>query len=316
MREFIADDYAAIVDVYNAAWDGYPTTLEQLQTQDQAARQNPASSFRRYVVEQQGRIVAFGQYDQPPRFYEPGRFRASVVVHPQYQRQGIGTRLYERLMSDLKGLDTFTLWTRIREDMPGGVQFARKHEFYEELYVWELRLEVADFDFTPYADLDKVLHAQGIEIKTLQELESDPERYQKLYDLTNEVRQDLPPTEHWTQPGYDTFKRETLTRKPESYFIAVHENNYIGLSYLTARQEEKYCSTGLTGVRRAYRRRGIALALKLRGIAYARQHGYTNVRTTLDSSNQASRAMNERLGFVKQPAWIVFAREFYPRGGR
>lgn len=313
MREFIAEDYPAIVDVHNASWDGYPTTLEQLQAQDIAARQHPASSIQRYVVERQGRIIAFGQYDQPPRFYEPDRFRASVVVHPQYQRQGIGTRLYERLISDLKGLGTFTLWTKIREDMSGGVQFARKHDFYAELYVWELRLAVADFDFTPYADLNKALNAQGIEIKTLQELESDPEGYQKLYDLTCEAGQDLPPTEHWTPPSYDNFKRNTLTRTPEAYFVAVSENNYIGLSYLTEHQKEKYCSIGLTGVRRAYRRQGIALALKLREIAYARQCAYVSIRTTLDSSNQASLAMNERLGFMKQPAWIVFAREFHPR---
>lgn len=310
MREFMPKDYSAIVDVYNTSWDGYPTTLEQLQVQDKAAQQYPGSRFQRYVVEEQGNIIAFGQYDQPPRFYEPGRFRASIVVHPRYQRQGIGTRLYQRLVSDLKGLDMFTLWTRIREDMPGGVQFARKHDFYEELYVWEFRLTVADFDFTPYADLNKALHAQGIAIKTLQELESDPERYQKLYDLTCEAGQDLPPTEHWTPPSYDNFKRDTLARTPEAYFVAVSDNNYIGLSYLTAHRKENYCSIGLTGVSRTYRRQGIALALKLRGIAYARQHAYASIRTTLDSSNQASLAMNERLGFMKQLAWIVFAREF------
>lgn len=313
MRIFVTDDYPALVDVYNASWHRYPTTLAQLQTQDQAARRHPASRFQRYVVERQGHIVAFGQYDQPPRFYEPGRFRASIFVHPQYQRQGIGTRLYQRLIEELGELNTFTLWARIREDMPGGVQFASKQNFYEELRVWELRLTVANFDVTPYATLNNMLDAQGIEIKTLKELESDPERYQKLYDITKEAGQDLPPTEHWALPSYDDFKRDTLVRTAEAYFVALKENNYIGLSYLTEYRQEHYCGIGFTGVRRAYRRQGIALALKLHGIAYARQHAYTSIRTTLDSANRASFAMNERLGFVKQPAWIVFAKEFTPR---
>lgn len=59
---------------------------------------------------------------------------------------------------------------------------------------------------------------------------------------------------------------------------------------------------------RAYRRQGVALALKLRGIAYAKQHAYTTLRTSVDATNTASLALNERLGFVKQPAWIIFTK--------
>ena len=57
-----------------------------------------------------------------------------------------------------------------------------------------------------------------------------------------------------------------------------------------------------------YRRRGIALALKLRGIAYAKAQGRPTIKTWNESNNRAMLAINDALGFVKQPAWIDFVK--------
>jgi GNAT superfamily N-acetyltransferase len=68
--------------------------------------------------------------------------------------------------------------------------------------------------------------------------------------------------------------------------------------------------TGDTGVTRTYRRRGLALALKLRGITYARAHGHPLIRTLNVSSNQSILALNQRLGFRRSLAWVGFIKEF------
>jgi RimJ/RimL family protein N-acetyltransferase len=207
-------------------------------------------------------------------------------------------------------LQARSIWTKIREDMSCGIQFVRKRDFYEELRVCEFHLNVPAFDPTPYTRRNTLLATQGIAIKTLQELEVDPERYQKLYDLINETRSDLPATEHWTQPGYEHFLQETLNRTPACYFVALHQNRYVGVSYLTPHKEINSCFQGFTGVKRMYRRKGIALALKLRAIAYAKEHTYLTIKTSIDASNSASLAVNQHLGFVKQPEWIVFTKDF------
>ncbi|MBI3975568.1 MAG: hypothetical protein HY334_04170 [Armatimonadetes bacterium] len=63
---------------------------------------------------------------------------------------------------------------------------------------------------------------------------------------------------------------------------------------------------GITGTRRAYRNRGLALALKLRTVAFARARGVREIRTWNDTLNAPMLHINVKMGFVRQPAWISF----------
>jgi len=65
---------------------------------------------------------------------------------------------------------------------------------------------------------------------------------------------------------------------------------------------------GIIGTRRAYRGRGIALALRLRTIGSARSHGKREIRAWNDTPNAAMLAINTALGFVRQPAWITYEK--------
>jgi hypothetical protein len=67
-------------------------------------------------------------------------------------------------------------------------------------------------------------------------------------------------------------------------------------------------------VKRGHRGRHIALALKVRSILYAQSRGVPVVKTWNEQNNRAMLAINERLGFVRQPAWIVFALELGSAG--
>ncbi len=54
--------------------------------------------------------------------------------------------------------------------------------------------------------------------------------------------------------------------------MAVDGDEYVGMSNLWDDRASDALYTGLTGVKRSHRRRGIATALKVRAIAYARAH--------------------------------------------
>jgi hypothetical protein len=52
--------------------------------------------------------------------------------------------------------------------------------------------------------------------------------------------------------------------------------------------------------------KGIAVALKLRTVAHAQRLGVDHIKTWNDQSNRPMLAINEAMGFEKQPAWISF----------
>ena len=58
-------------------------------------------------------------------------------------------------------------------------------------------------------------------------------------------------------------------------------------------------------MRRAWRRRGVAQALKQVKLAWAAEHGISEIVTWTQTGNEAMRALNERLGYTDRSVCIV-----------
>jgi len=273
----------------------------------------PKCRFQRYVAEQRGRIIAVGEYNQHPWTYHRQKFDIQINVHPDHQRRGLGSALYEHLIAELEPFDPITVRSRAREDYQQSVRFVTKRGFSEVMRSWESRLNVQGFDFAPYAGHIESVEAQGIRLVPLSELQADPEHKRKLYELEKELGEDVPHVDTYTPISFEIYVKRFLQSPdlfPQAWYIALDGDRYAGMSALWKSQgnpQELY--TGLTGVQREYRRRGIALALKLQTIAHAKSQGYQTLKTWNESNNRPMLSINERLGYVKQPAWIVFAKE-------
>jgi mycothiol synthase len=136
----------------------------------------------------------------------------------------------------------------------------------------------------------------------------------KLFDLHQAVRDDVPmPPAKVRQPlTYQEWleNHDHPTRIDDGYLIAVVDGRYVGVSSMWQSPEADMIRTGLTAVRREYRRRGIALALKVRALTFAKARGYRRTVTDNASINQPMLAINEQLGFVKNPAWAHYVAEW------
>ena len=60
----------------------------------------------------------------------------------------------------------------------------------------------------------------------------------------------------------------------------------------------------MTGVRRDWRGRGVATALKRAQITAAQEAGLRRLRTQNDLANSAMRRVNEKLGYLPRLTWI------------
>ena len=319
VRPFRQDDYPRVVAIENANFREYPGTVEEWSTRDR--NRDPKCLWRRFVAESRdGETVGFGVYEQSPYMYHPRKFWVGVSVDPEWQGQGIGSRLFDHVLSELAPYDPLTARAMAREDYERSVRFLAKRDFAEEMREWESRLDVTAFDFSPFEGARERVAAQGIAVRTLRELESDPDRDRKLWQVDAAISVDMPSPDAPTTPDFETWRKNTYDNPgllPDGYFVAVDTtdgNRFVGVSQLWKPQAGDDLDTGATGVLREYRRRGIALALKLHAVAYAREAGVAVVKTWNAQSNRAMLSINEALGFAKQPAWISYARHLKEEG--
>ena len=95
----------------------------------------------------------------------------------------------------------------------------------------------------------------------------------------------------------DDWLRDEATL-PDGSFVALDRAaEIVGFSGLVAHDNDGVAEDGLTVVRRDWRHRGLATALKRMELAWAAEHGFSEVVTWTQRGNEGMRSVNERLGY-------------------
>jgi mycothiol synthase len=93
---------------------------------------------------------------------------------------------------------------------------------------------------------------------------------------------------------------------PEATFVALEGDEVVAYAKLAlSLARPTVAMHDITGVRRAWRGRGIARALKAAEIAWAKEHGYERLETQNEERNEPIRRLNERYGYVAEPGSIT-----------
>ncbi len=305
--EFTSVDYPSIVDIHkslNIVWPEQPQTPEGWASADQNL--SPKTKYKRWVANENGRVVGFASYIKSPWSYPPESCNINVEVNPDFQRRGIGSALYDHVIDEVHTFNPPALRADAFTNLPQGFAFLQKHGFYEAFRETPVHLDVKAFDSSPYAGLEPRLKAEGIVIKNMCELKSDPDRDRKIYNLMCEVDQDLPHEGDGPnlEPPFDDWVGwlNSPSVLPEAYFIATRGDEYIGMRELSRYSNDALLG-GLLGTRREYRKRGIGLAMQLRGIVYARERGYHFLKTCTAVQNFPMQNLFNKLGYARDPEW-------------
>jgi GNAT superfamily N-acetyltransferase len=303
-------DYQALCDVSNAVWPDRPSVPQATRENDK--RRDPKYYLQRLVAESDGSVIASALYGESEWTHVPGKFFISVQVHPDHQRRGVGTALYDHIMKDLAERGPTIFEAHAREDRSEGMDFLEKRGYKRTMRDQVSELVVADFDPEPFGwTADRVAEI-GAEIRTVVELEAEGVDWKReMWELERELMQDVPTDDPVTQQPFEQWVK-WLTHPgfiPDAYFLAIVDGRFVGVTSLWQSLAEKdKLHTALTGVVRSMRRKGMATALKVRAIEFACDRGARIIRTENEENNPMYN-LNVRLGFKPVPAWWTYRKE-------
>jgi GNAT superfamily N-acetyltransferase len=238
-----------------------------------------------WVAEDGGKVV--GECWALRTFFSEGSTTAlcSLNVRASHRRRGIGTELYERMLTHVQLLGS----TRMQAGFPendAGVVFATTRGFHEERAEAESVVDPRTVEESPSAEVD---------LRSVAEV--DP---RLVYEADTEATRDMPSTETIDVISYEEWREHVLEYPfftAEGSYVAMVDGVAAAVSLLIADEESGRGGNMFTGTQRAYRGRGLGLAVKLASIAWAREHGITQIATRNDETNAPMLAINRRLGY-------------------
>jgi len=265
-----------------------------------------------------GAIQAIGSTSNGGLFASPdGSWRVGLRTAPQWRRRGVARALLEELAEHARANNAKRLIAAVRGDEPEGARFAEAlgyRAFHERI---DSYIDVPSFDASGFDDPDATAARAGVRLATYAELlrehAADVEVFQReLLPVIWAMARDVPsPTPMPEQPPpFEQAKRmffEGPGIDPPSTIIALRDGRTVGMT-VTMVKENGTAYTNFTGVSRAERGKGIALAMKLRALRDLMTRGVKLFGTTNDEQNAAMRGINRRLGYVPDPPTTMYEK--------
>jgi mycothiol synthase len=306
-------DYQALATLWSKAFPERSTTAAELQARYSAP---PGLLVPGLIVAAQGgNIAGFGTYRWSQHLDEPRVKLWIGALAAEESDPAVLDSLTHALEQQAQAFGQTAIHAIVREDNAPHVQLLQRRGYQEQMRSYGATLDVEAFDFSSYEGYEQRLSQRGIRIQTLAGLERETTSpdllHERLFELYLEVERDSPDVGGSSVTTLEDYRREHLASSRtilEAYFIAMSGSVFVGLTELFQSQAAATLDTGATVVKRAYRRRGVGLALKLRAIDYARSHGASRITTGFAAHNYPSVAMNLKLGYLPEPSWITFRK--------
>lgn len=294
-------EYDALADLLSRVWR-QKVTPQSLVEWDQDSIVTATMRRRMVALNEVEKVTGYSMVWRDPQT-ENGRYGLYVVVDPEQRRQGIGSRLYDEALAFAVAQGAVVLDSEVFDDDEIGLGFARRRGFTIRRHVFQSEIDLHTFDPQPFAGHVAQVEASGIRFFSLAEAGDTQEARRKLHAVNRRTSLD-DPASTGSFSDFETFNNRLNNASwflPQGQILAADGDDYIGLSAVGYFAADNSMYNLMTGVDRAYRGRGIALALKLKAIAFARAYGADTIRTSNDSENEPMLAINRKLGYKPLP---------------
>jgi mycothiol synthase len=279
-----ADEQVSL-DVYNAVWPHEAFTMDDVRSFKASVRDHVD-----YVARIEGAAVGSATGVIFPQ--RVNRVFAIVTVLAEQRRRGAGSALYEAISAWTAERGLSELEVPVLDNDPESLAFAQRRGLVEERRELGVVLDLAEI--AP----QKIEPPSGVEIVTWAER---PELARGMYEVALEAEPDIPGAEDDDVEPFDDWLAHDMQGsgdRPEATFVALAGDEVVGYAKfsLTAAQPT-IAHHDLSAVRRAWRGRGVARALKAAQINWALANGYTELHTRNEQRNEPIRRLNARLGY-------------------
>jgi len=306
LEPFTSKHYSDFVDLYNLIHEDSPKTKSEHQHFFNTRASDMCLHEVLYEGETMLAVVLAMKADDGVN-----RKRFDLYIRPDKQTPELLKKLYEHALRQVQ--DAQSLVTRVREDWSALRSFFETEGFTELEHMWESKLSLEGFNSSPFGHAEEKALAAGISFKTMADLPNTLATQEMIYaTIPMNLLKLVPvaePLNIWPFELWLARYWNSPQRNPESNFLAFSGSELVGYSELYKTDDPSLLRTGLTAVKTEYQRKGIALSLKLKAIAYAKSHSVKTIVTHNHSINRPMLSINEALGFKKDPAWIRLKKE-------
>ncbi|MGI9145943.1 MAG: GNAT family N-acetyltransferase [Chloroflexota bacterium] len=314
VRTFVDGDYERVAEIGAAIDPLYSSTPETLRRAN--ALVEPRVRRFQLVAEVDGAgVVGWGCVSHIWWVYHPRRYFLCLDVDPDWQRRGIGSTLFDALLHELRSWGPELIRSATLASRAESVGFLEQRGFREWRRRWESVLDVATADLTALLVAEERAATQGLRFTNygVERAQRGDRLARDVYDLEMAIfRTEFAAHGDVKPMSFDRFLAISLDTPDvlhEAHFLALDDERVVGLSRLTRDLNHAHViRQAFTGTHPEYRGRGIAQALKLRTVEFARKNGYREIHTTNDSTNAPMLHINELIGFRKETPEIIFER--------
>jgi mycothiol synthase len=276
-------DELASLEVYNTVWPHDAVTIDAVHS-----FRDSAQDYVDYLVGEDGVTLGSGAGAIFP--YRARRVVTLITVLAGQRRRGAGTALYEAISMWASERGARELEVSVSDNDPESLSFAQRRGFTEQRHEVGLVLSLAGI--SP----PQVQPPGGIQIVTWAQR---PELARGMYEVHLETHPDIPGFEDVAVEPFEDWMAHHMQRptdSPEATFIALADEKVVGFAKLSLTAPTA-AGHAMTGVKRAWRGRGIARALKATEINWALANGYTELHTSNEERNAPINRLNARLGY-------------------
>jgi GNAT superfamily N-acetyltransferase len=286
------DDERLSLDISNAVWPLFAFSIEDV------------DAFKQSVIAYADYVAFVGDEHAGSGFVSIHPSRPNVgftliTVLPGLRRRGVGTGLYRAISTWAADQGIDTLEADVEADDGESIGFANHRGFVEIGRHGRMVLDLADVEAPPIAP------PNGVDVVTWADR---PDAARGIYEVASEGYIDIPGNENDAMESFEDWLAHDMQGpgdRPEATFVALAGDEVVGYAKLFLTDARPSIAVhDMTAVRRTWRGKGIAGALKRAQIGWAKRNGFDQLTTGNELRNEPIRRLNRHLGYREAPGRV------------